>query len=80
MKSDDLFGSFAASKARRTDQRQQATRRACGLAGEPQYRREHHRRQRIRDRTAAGMIVGGSAISLTNRNETIEHIYEVYRY
>jgi hypothetical protein len=54
MKSDDLFGSFAASKARRTDPRQQATRRVCGLAGEPQYQREHHRRQRIRDRTAAG--------------------------
>ena len=40
-----------------TSQRKQTARRVLGLAGEPQHKREHRRRERVQHRAAAQMIV-----------------------
>ena len=44
-----------------TRQRKQPAWRVFGLAGEPQHKREHRRRQRVQHRAAAQLIVCGLA-------------------
>src|SRR6266849_9944714 len=48
-------------KARMTGQSKETAWRAFGLAGQPQYKREHRGRQRVQHRPSAEMIVRGLA-------------------
>ena len=48
-----------------TGERKETAWRVFGLAGEPQHKREHRRRQRVQRRAAADMIVSGFAPHLS---------------